>query len=199
LLKSHATGHDAIALEPYRDEPPELAVTVLAVVPDPPPEADLWLQELAKDSDATATWGGLGFVEQLAAKFPDVIDYYLNGAAARIREAQAKLLALMGLDNVGTATSTQEVAERMQRVLRVLDHDPHSRFEFRFGEVLDTYSRRVVGWSIDASPTGALVTDALGIAIGAQLGKRPEPGTIIHSDHESVPSVARRRGHPRRP
>lgn len=31
--------------------------------------------------------------------------------------------------------------------------------------VLDVYSRRVVGWSIDSSPTGALVTNALGMAI----------------------------------
>ena len=29
---------------------------------------------------------------------------------------------------------------------------------------LDAYSRRVVGWSIDASPTAALVTHALGMA-----------------------------------
>ncbi len=100
---------------------------------DPSPEAELWLQELAKDSDVPATWRGLAFVEQLAAKFPDVVDYYLNGGAARIREAQAEVLTLMGLDNVGTATSTQEVTERVQRALGVLDHDPHYRFEFRFG------------------------------------------------------------------
>jgi len=48
--------------------------------------------------------------------------------------------------------------------------------------VLDTYSRRVVGWSIDASPTAALVTNALGMAIDRRLGKTTEPGTIIHSD-----------------
>lgn len=101
---------------------------------DPSPEADLWLQELAKNSDVTATWRGLGFVEQLAAKYADVVDYYLNGGAARIREAQAEVLALMGLDNAGTATSTQEVTERVQHALGVLDHDPHYRFEFRFGE-----------------------------------------------------------------
>ena len=101
---------------------------------DPSPEAELWLQELAKDSGVTATWRGLAFVEQLAAKFPDVVDYYLNGGAARIREAQAEVLNLMGLDNVGTATSTQDVTERVQRALGVLDHDPHYRFEFRFGE-----------------------------------------------------------------
>lgn len=31
--------------------------------------------------------------------------------------------------------------------------------------VLDTYSRRVVGWSIDSTPTAALATNALGMAI----------------------------------
>lgn len=45
--------------------------------------------------------------------------------------------------------------------------------------VLDAYSRRVVGWSIDASPTAALVTNALGMAIES---RQPAPGAVIHSD-----------------
>ena len=44
--------------------------------------------------------------------------------------------------------------------------------------VLDVFSRRVVGWSIDATPTAALVTNALGMATE---GRRPD-GTVIHSD-----------------
>jgi transposase InsO family protein len=44
--------------------------------------------------------------------------------------------------------------------------------------VLDVFSRRVVGPSIDASATAALVTNALGMAIE---GRRPD-GTVIHSD-----------------
>lgn len=48
--------------------------------------------------------------------------------------------------------------------------------------ILDTYSRRVVGWSIDASPTAALVTNALGMAIDSRLDGRANPGTFIHSD-----------------
>jgi putative transposase len=44
--------------------------------------------------------------------------------------------------------------------------------------VLDVFSRRVVGWSIDSSPTSNLVTSALGMAIG---NRRPD-GTVIHSD-----------------
>lgn len=44
--------------------------------------------------------------------------------------------------------------------------------------VLDTFSRRVVGWSIDSSQTAALVTNALGMAI---FNREPQAGGIIHS------------------
>jgi transposase InsO family protein len=46
--------------------------------------------------------------------------------------------------------------------------------------VLDVFSRRAVGWSIDSTQTASLVTNALGMAIE---NRRPKPGTIIHSDH----------------
>ena len=45
--------------------------------------------------------------------------------------------------------------------------------------VLDAWSRRVIGWSIDGRPTTALVTNALGMAIEQ---RRPNRRTIIHSD-----------------
>jgi transposase InsO family protein len=45
--------------------------------------------------------------------------------------------------------------------------------------VLDACSRRVVGWSIDAAPTAALVTNALSMAIET---RRPTGPTVIHSD-----------------
>jgi putative transposase len=45
--------------------------------------------------------------------------------------------------------------------------------------VLDAYSRRVVGWSIDSSPNAALVTNALGMAIAQ---RNPITATVIHSD-----------------
>ncbi len=40
-----------------------------------------------------------------------------------------------------------------------------------------------MGWSIDSSATGALVTNALGMAIDSRLDKGAASGTIIHSDH----------------
>ena len=45
--------------------------------------------------------------------------------------------------------------------------------------VLDAWSRRVIGWSIDGSPSTALVTNALGMAIDQ---RRPTNSTVIHSD-----------------
>jgi putative transposase len=46
--------------------------------------------------------------------------------------------------------------------------------------VLDTFSRKVVGWSIDSNQTATLVTNALGMAIH---NRQPANGTVIHSDH----------------
>jgi transposase InsO family protein len=50
--------------------------------------------------------------------------------------------------------------------------------------VLDVFSRRVVGWSIDSAPTSTLVTNALSMAIE---NRSPENGSglIIHSDQGS--------------
>jgi len=44
--------------------------------------------------------------------------------------------------------------------------------------VLDAFSRKVVGWSIDSTQTAALVTNALGMAIR----NRDPDRTVIHSD-----------------
>ena len=62
--------------------------------------------------------------------------------------------------------------------------DPYTEHPTHEGKVycavvLDTYSRRIVGWSIDSSPTAALVTNALGMAID---GRRPTGPTVIDSD-----------------
>ena len=48
--------------------------------------------------------------------------------------------------------------------------------------VLDTFSRRVVGWSIDAAQTATLATNALSMAI-ENRSPNPRSGLGIHSDH----------------
>jgi putative transposase len=66
--------------------------------------------------------------------------------------------------------------------LWVTDITEHRTYEGKVycAVVLDTFSRRVVGWSIDSSQTAALVTNALGMAIA---NRDPQPGVIVHSDH----------------
>ena len=48
--------------------------------------------------------------------------------------------------------------------------------------VLDAWSRRVVGWSLDRRATTAMVNAALGMAIDA---RKPSRGALVHSDHGS--------------
>jgi len=49
---------------------------------------------------------------------------------------------------------------------------PDPRGKLYCAVVLDVYSRRVVGWSIDASQTAALATNALSMAIA---NRSPNP------------------------
>ena len=71
--------------------------------------------------------------------------------------------------------------------------------------VVDLFSRRIVGWSMDVTMTSRMVVDALAMAIGR---RKVTPGLIVHSDrgsqycsehyqreltrHGLVPSMSRR-------
>ncbi len=46
--------------------------------------------------------------------------------------------------------------------------------------VMDAFSRRIIGWSIDSRQDSTLVVNALDMAI---RNRRPEPGGIVHADH----------------
>jgi putative transposase len=71
---------------------------------------------------------------------------------------------------------TREDPDRLW-VTNITEH-PTREGKIYCAVVLDVFSRRVVGWSIDSSATAALVTNALGMAIS----NREPDGTIIHSD-----------------
>jgi putative transposase len=60
--------------------------------------------------------------------------------------------------------------------------------------VLDTYSRRIVGWSMANNLKTELVLDALNMAI---YTRRPEPGLIHHSDRGSQYTSVEFSGRPR--
>ncbi len=67
---------------------------------------------------------------------------------------------------------------------RLSDH-PHHRLtvdRLYLSFVLDTYSRRILGWSMANNLKTDLVLDALNMAI---YTRRPQPGLIHHSDRGS--------------
>lgn len=70
-------------------------------------------------------------------------------------------------------------------LLWLTDITEHSTEEGKLycAAVMDAYSRRIIGWSIDNHMRTELVIDALGMAT---LRRKPESGnTILHSDHGS--------------
>lgn len=113
-----------------------LNVTVWYLVTpwNPTPEAETWLQGLASAHGFTPVWSGLDHVEQLAARYPDVVDYYLHGGRNRVEEAYKAVAALFGADRNEERLDVPGVAERIERALPVLDADPFYRYELHFGE-----------------------------------------------------------------
>ena len=94
------------------------------------------------------------------------------------------------------ATASDLVERRFRRDdpdrLWVTDITEHPTREGKLycAVVLDVFSRRVVGWSIDSNQETSLVTSALGMAIA---NREPADDTIIHSDRVlKVKSTGRR-------
>ncbi len=81
----------------------------------------------------------------------------------------------------GAATAADLVDRRFARSapnqLWVTDITEHPTKEGKVfcAVVLDVYSRRVVGWSIDSCPTAALATDALGMAVQNRTDRNFDP------------------------
>jgi len=100
----------------------------------------------------------------------------LQGLSGRPRYRRVPNVATAG-DHVG-----RQFARSGRDQLWVTDITEHPTREGKVycAVVLDTFSRRVVGWSIDGHQTASLVTNALGMAIEQ---RRPTDGaTVIHSD-----------------
>jgi transposase InsO family protein len=95
----------------------------------------------------------------------------LAGATGRPRWRHAKP------DQVAADLVDRQFSRAEPNQLWVTDITEHPTREGKVycAVVLDTFSRRVVGWSIDATPTAALVTNALGMAIQTRT---PPAGAI---------------------
>lgn len=100
---------------------------------DPTHEDNEWLAELTADSGVPSSWIGLTTIDGWAARYPDVIDYYLHGGRDHVTAQVRDLL---------TAAQVDQSLEsgRLVEPLRALDglrswrnalnsSDPHYRYE----------------------------------------------------------------------
>lgn len=157
---------------------------------DRPPSArairHVWLTELITKihADSRGSYGARRVHAELA----------LGHGIAVGHEAVAMLMRRAGLQGLSgrpkyrrvpnLPTASDLVDRRFHRDERdqlwVTDITEHPTREGKVycAVVLDVFSRRVVGWSIDSSPTATLVTNALGMAIDQ---RQPVAGaTVIH-------------------
>jgi hypothetical protein len=107
---------------------------------DPTPENDEWLEELQNTATFPCEWKGLAIIEGWAAKYGDVVDYYLGNWGNRLIEEIAKFSQLSGIRMTGTAEQNAEnfanlspakVEEKLGALRGTLNsHDPHFTYDF---------------------------------------------------------------------
>lgn len=130
---------------------------------DPTPEVFRWLNELI-DSAITTFWHGLTWVDQMAAKYPDIIDYYLHGGRSRVEQAYSEAMALVGATREDGNLSVAAGRNRLAKAVRALDHDPHYRYELQFG---------------DGSPPDMTKADRPGLVMRCQGVSAEGPWTVV--------------------
>jgi len=90
-----------------------------------------WLNDLTEAAGFPCAWRGLNYVEALAAKYPDIIDYYFRDGKDRLEEKIRELMALMGMHTT-TDTIPATLSEDRLTTLHDLVNslDPHFYYDF---------------------------------------------------------------------
>ncbi|GLY92595.1 IS3 family transposase [Actinoallomurus iriomotensis] len=146
-----------------------------------------WLTHLITDVHQSSR--GIYGARRVHAELRLARDIVVGHGAVELLMRRAGLCGAMGRprwrrtkpDQIAKDLVDRQFARTGPNQLWVTDITEHPTREGKVycAVVPDAYSRRVVGWSIDSSPTAALVTNALGMAIDSRT---PPKGAIIHSD-----------------
>ncbi|MFC4054609.1 hypothetical protein ACFOY4_33385 [Actinomadura syzygii] len=96
------------------------------------PDRD-WLAELTEGRNFPCDWIGLTAIDGLAAKYPEVVDYYLLGEKERVLEQVKTFLAAASFDQAIRSGSVSEPAQAIQGLIDLHNAlnktDPHYRYE----------------------------------------------------------------------
>ena len=107
-----------------------LAAWYLVMPENPTKEQLRWFDEkLTAEAQYPCTWKGLDYIDGLAAKYPDVIDYYLRDGKERLASTLKDFLSLVGLnESVSDPTGSVESLQRLHSALNRFD--PHYYYDF---------------------------------------------------------------------
>jgi hypothetical protein len=115
----------------------DIAEWHLVVPVDPTNEERIWFDGLTANAGYPCEWHGLSHVEGLAAKYQDVIDYYLHNGRQRLEALVGQLNDTIRLgyllpsNNEGQPLTPSEVQSGLAGLYAALNaHDPHYRYSF---------------------------------------------------------------------
>jgi hypothetical protein len=100
---------------------------------DPTDGDEDWIQGLFTGASTRTRWKGLTHLEGWAAKYPDVVDYYINGGSERMMERVDSALRLAGLrrGDGDAGISADSLHASVAALFDQLNHDdPHYRYTF---------------------------------------------------------------------
>jgi transposase InsO family protein len=147
-----------------------------------------WLTGLIREVHV-ASRGTYGY-RRIHAELTMAMDVRVSSRLVSVLMTQAGIYGLPGPARVkrlrGIVTSDDLVNRKFHRLrpteLWMTDITEHPTREGKLycAAVMDAFSRRIIGWSIDSRQDSALVVNALDMAI---KNRRPEPGGIVHADH----------------
>jgi hypothetical protein len=100
------------------------------VTPENPTKEQIsWFRQLTSDVTFPCGWRGLDFVDGLAAKYPEIIDYYLRDGKDRLEETVQRLLSVAGLSSPpDTPSSSIDSLRELHETLN--QFDPHFYYDF---------------------------------------------------------------------
>ena len=133
--------------------------------------------------ETSIEWLGLIACEAMAARNPQVIDYYLHGGRDRVESAVAQVAALLRTDqNLPHSDGTGDVTpaglrEHLVRLQTALDTDPH----FRYGVSLDPArptllaEESLIAAAQETAADGSCLTFRIYARFAEALNERPVP------------------------
>jgi putative transposase len=147
-----------------------------------------WLTGLIREVHV-ASRGTYGY-RRIHAELTMAMNVQVSSRLVSVLMTQAGIYGLPGPARVkrlrGIVTSEDLVNRKFHRLrpneLWMTDNTEHPTREGKpyCAAVMDAFSRRIIGWSIDSRQDSALVVNALDMAI---RNRRPESGGIVHADH----------------